>query len=283
MLQSTFIAEEALQLMEREKVTLPVAWPHQWKQLEEAANFASTDLSSLHYVDPSTPLGRHPTVQTDWQEPMAAYGNTETFTISSIFPSGTSRERINKSHGEPQPGNVFKIVDPLSGAVVPIGERGEIAVKGPTLMLGYLGVPLADTLDDEGFFRTGDGGYVDAANRLYWEGRLNDIIKTGGANVSPIEVDSVIAGCPGIKVVRCVGVPHDTLGEIVVACVVPFENAQVDEGAVRDFAREKLASYKVPRRVVFVREDELALTGSAKIKLSELRGLAQQRLASAAG
>jgi len=282
-LQSTFIADEALRLMELEKVTLPVAWPHQWKQLEEAPNFASTNLASLRYVDPSTPLGRHPTVKTDWQEPMAAYGNTETFTISSIFPSGTSRERINKSHGEPQPGNVFKIVDPLSGAAVPFGERGEIAVKGPTLMLGYLGVPLADTLDDEGFFRTGDGGYVDTENRLYWEGRLNDIIKTGGANVSPIEVDGVIAACPGIKLVRCVGVPHDTLGEIVVACVVPFENANVDESTVRDFAKERLASYKLPRRVVFVREDELQLTGSAKIKLADLRALAQQRLANTQG
>src|SRR3546814_1026273 len=73
-----------------------------------------------------------------------------------------------------------------------MGGRGEIAVKGPTLMLGYLGVPLADTVDEEGFFRTGDGGYVDAENRLYWEGRLNDIIKTGGANVSPLEIDDVI-------------------------------------------------------------------------------------------
>ncbi|WP_428310649.1 class I adenylate-forming enzyme family protein [Hydrocarboniphaga sp.] len=278
-LQSTFIADEALRLMEQEKVTLAVAWPHQWKQLEEAPNFASVNLSSLHYVDPSTPLGRHPSVKTDWQEPMAAYGNTETFTISSIFPSGTSRERINKSSGEPQPGNVFKVVDPLSGAVVPMGERGELAVKGPTLMLGYLGVPLDETLDDEGFFRTGDGGYVDAENRLYWEGRLNDIIKTGGANVSPLEVDAAIATHPQVKMVRSVGVPHDTLGEMIVACIVAREGTAPTEAAIRDFTKALLASYKVPRRVVFVREDELSLTGSSKIKLSDLRELAAKRLA----
>ncbi|NGY03925.1 class I adenylate-forming enzyme family protein [Solimonas terrae] len=281
-LQGTFVADEALRLMEQEKVTLAVAWPHQWKQLEEAPNFASVDLSSLHYVDPTTPLGRHPSVKTDWQEPMAAYGNTETFTISSIFPSGTPRERINKSHGEPQPGNIFKIVDPLSGVVLPMGERGEIAVKGPTLMLGYLGVPLDETLDDEGFFRTGDGGHVDADNRLYWEGRLNDIIKTGGANVSPLEIDDVIRAHPGVKITLTVGVPHDTLGEIVVACIVPFEHASLDENGIREFAREKLASYKVPRRVLFFRDEELATTGSAKIKSSELRKLAAQRLAGAA-
>jgi fatty-acyl-CoA synthase len=97
----------------------------------------------------------------------------------------------------------IKIVDPLAGTTVPIGQRGEIAVKGPTLMLGYIGVPRDETLDDEGFFCTGDGGYVDSEGRLYWERRLNDIIKTGGANVSPVEVDacllpvcvSLMAGC----------------------------------------------------------------------------------------
>jgi fatty-acyl-CoA synthase len=277
-LQSTFDAEEALRLMEIERVTMPIAWPHQWKQLADSPSFASTDLSSLRYIDPKTPLGKHPTVSTSWQEPMAAYGNTETFTISSIFPSGTPPERIAGSHGEPQPGNVFKIVDPLTGEVVPMGERGEIAVKGPTLMLGYIGIPLDETLDDEGFLRTGDGGYVDAENRLYWEGRLSDIIKTGGANVSPIEIDEVIRGCPGVKVSQTVGVPHDTLGEIVVSCIVPAEGVTLNDATVRDFAKERLASYKVPRRVLFFREEELATTGSNKIKASELRKLAARRL-----
>src|SRR3546814_5077355 len=76
-----------------------------------------------------------------------------------------------------------------------------------------------------------------------------------------------------------VGVPHDTLGEIVVACIVPFENVSLDERTVRDFAKEKLASYKVPRRVLFFRDEELATTGSSKIKSGELRKLAAQRLA----
>src|SRR3546814_526992 len=130
---------------------------------------------------------------------------------------------------------------------------------------------------DLGFFRTGDGGYVDAENRLYWEGRLNDIIKTGGANVSPLEIDDVIRAHPAVKITLTVGVPHDTLGEIVVACIVPFENVSLDERTVRDFAKEKLASYKVPRRVLFFRDEELATTGSSKIKSGELRKLAAQR------
>jgi len=92
-LQRTFDPAEALALMEQERATMAIAWPHQWEQLEAAPNWSQVDLSSLKYVSPKTPLGRHPTVKTDWQEPICAYGNTETFTISAIFPSGTPEER----------------------------------------------------------------------------------------------------------------------------------------------------------------------------------------------
>jgi len=277
-LQRTFQPEEALELMDREQATMPIAWPHQWEQLEAAANWNAVDLSAMKYVNPKSPIGRHPTVNVNWDEPMAAYGNTETFTISSIFPSGTPEERIAGSHGEPQPGMIFKIVDPLSGEILPMGERGEIAVKGPTLMLGYVGVPLDETLDEQGFFRTGDGGHVDETGRLYWEGRLNDIIKTGGANVSPVEVNSILLQQPGVKVAQTVGVPHESLGELVVACIVLHEGAQLCEEDVRSFAKVQLASFKVPRRVLFFREDELATTGSAKIKTADLRAMARARL-----
>ena len=145
-------------------------------------------------------------------------------------------------------------------------------------MLGYIGVPLSETLDSEGYLRTGDGGWFDPEGRLHWEGRLNDIIKTGGANVSPIEIDEVLKKCPGVKAVQTVGVPHDTLGEIVVSCIVSHDHAGLDAESVRSFAKEKLASYKVPRRVLFFEEHELELTGSAKIKTSDVRDLAGKRL-----
>ena len=280
-LQPTFEPVEALRLMQTERVTRAFAWPHQYEQLAAAPNFAGVDLSSFRYVDRRNQLGQHPTVSTTWREPMECYGNTETFTISTAFPSNTPAAVAGLSHGQALPGNVIKIVDPLTGATVPRGERGEIAVKGPTLMLGYLGIPADETFDAEGFFRTGDGGYIDASDRLVWEGRLNDIIKTGGANVAPAEVDGVLATYPGIKVSRTVGVPHDTLGEIVVACVVPQEAIELKEAAIREFLKARLASYKVPRRVLFVREDELVLTGSAKVKLTELRKLATQRMEAA--
>jgi fatty-acyl-CoA synthase len=282
-LQRTFEPKEALELMAAEKVTFLFAWPHQWAQLVAAPNWQDVDLSSLVHMDANSPIAAHPTVNTTWLEPHHCYGNTETFTLSTGYPANTPYEVAAGGHGVPLPGNSLKIVDPLTGRVVPVGERGEIAIKGPTLMLGYLGTPLDETLDDEGYFRTGDGGHVDETGRLFWEGRLNDIIKTGGANVSPVEIDEVIKTCPGVKVSQTVGVPHDTLGELVVACIVPHAGADLDEAAVRAFAREKLATYKVPRRVLFFAEGDLQLTGSAKVKTADLRKLAAERLAAAPG
>jgi acyl-CoA synthetase (AMP-forming)/AMP-acid ligase II len=217
-------------------------------------------------------------VSARWFEPGHAYGNTETFTISTCFPANTPPDVHAGSSGEALPGVTVKIVDPGTGIVVPRGERGEICVKGPTLMLGYIGTPLDETLDAEGFFGTGDGGYLDDAGRLFWEGRLTDIIKTGGANVSPREVDEAIAGYPGVKVTHTIGVPHETLGEMVVACVVPHDGARLEAGELSTFLRARLASYKVPRQVLFFREEEITLTGSAKIKSSDLRELAAKRL-----
>ncbi|GAA2734386.1 class I adenylate-forming enzyme family protein [Actinocorallia aurantiaca] len=277
-LQRVFSPSEALELMQAERVNFPVAWPHQWAQLEGAPEWGGADLSAMRFADRNTPISRHPTVTADWTEPGHAYGNTETFTITTCFPANTPPEVHAGSSGEPLPGVTVKVVDPLTGAVVPRGERGEICVKGPTLMLGYAGTPLDETLDAGGFFHTGDGGYLDADGRLYWEGRLTDIIKTGGANVSPLEVDEALAGHPGVKVAKTVGVPHETLGEEVVSCVVPHDGADLGAEGLRAFLRESLASYKVPRRVLFFTGEELPLTGSAKIKSSELRELVTARL-----
>ena len=278
LLQKTFNASDALALMHDEKATMAIAWPHQWPQLEAAPNWQTVDLSAMKYLGTETGLARHPSIDVSWQEPICAYGNTETFTISSIFESGTPEERIASSSGEPQPGMTFKIVDPLSGEIIPLGEEGEIAVKGPTLMLGYLGIPLDETLDDQGFLRTGDGGYLDVEGRLFWKGRLNDIIKTGGANVSPREIDANLLENPAIKLCQTVGIPHDTLGEMVVSCIVPHAGEPLSSEAVKVYLKERLASYKVPREVLIVDESDLETTGTAKIKTTELRDTVMKKL-----
>ncbi len=279
LLQRWFDAEEALTLMDQEKATMPLAWPHQWAQLAAAPNYDSVDLSSMLYLDKTMLLASHPSVHTEWLEPGQAYGNTETFTLITAFKSGTTTEVAGKSHGEPTAGSTIKIVDPLTGATMPLGEEGEIAVKGPTLMIGYLGIPLDQSVDEEGFLRTSDGGYLDAQGRLFWKGRLNDIIKTGGANVSPLEIDAVIRDHRGVKLTQTVGVPDHLLGELVVACIVPHAGVTLTEDEIKGFSKEKLASYKVPRRVLFFAEDELETTGSSKIKTAELRKLVSERLA----
>jgi acyl-CoA synthetase (AMP-forming)/AMP-acid ligase II len=291
-LQRFFVPGEALRLMQAERVSLPLAWPHQWPQLVEDPAYREVDLSAMRYVGEGSPLRKHPTVRSDWQEPVAAYGSTETLTLSTVHPSGTDEAFARGNHGVPLPGNILRIIepvvdpktselDPKAGRVMRRGEFGQIAIKGPTLMLGYLKKPVEDTFDDDGFFRSGDGGFIDEQGRLHWEGRLNDIVKTGGANVSPLEVDQIVAACPGVKLAATVGVPDDKLGELVVTCVVREASdagKALDERQVRAFVSEQLSSYKVPRRVLFILERELELTATNKPKRGPLRTLAAKRL-----
>jgi len=170
-------------------------------------------------------------------------------------------------------------VDDDSGEPRPAGVTGEIRVKGPTLMKGYLKVAPEEVFDPDGFFATGDAGFVDEEGRLHWVGRTTDMIKTGGANVSPVEVDNELLRHPGLHSALTVGVPHPTLGEMVVVCAVAQPGSGADEESVRGFLRGRLASYKLPRRVLFFTADELVLTGNAKIRADALRRLAAERLA----
>lgn len=279
-LQPTFDPAEAIRLMELERVTLPYCWPHQWAQLEAEPSWDEADLSSLYYLDTERNLRRkQKSITTSWLEPRASYGATETFTLSASFAVGTPREMWEGSHGKALPGNTIKIVDPDTGRILRRGETGEIAVKGPTLMLGYIGIPNDESLDCEGFYRSGDGGHLDERGRLIFAGRINDIIKSGGANVSPVEVDWALAACPGVKLCKTTGVPHDTLGEMVVSLIVPEAGAQLVEETAMRHLRQQLASYKVPRRILLVSEEDLNLTGTAKIKPAEARAVAMRRMA----
>jgi acyl-CoA synthetase (AMP-forming)/AMP-acid ligase II len=238
----------------------------------ECPGWKAADLSSLKYVDANGILASHPTVNTRWLEPNG-YGATETFTFVCGFAGSQNKD---KSFGPVLPGNIVRIVDPDTGETLPLGETGEIIVKGPTLSRGYLKTPPEDTVDEVGFFHPAVAGYFGPSGTLFWKGRLGDIIKTGGANVSPTEIDAVIVEHPSIQSAFTVGVAHDTLGEIVVSCVIVREGHQLDEEEVRQFAKQSLASYKVPRRVLFFSEEDLPMTGSNKIRRPELRKLASQ-------
>ncbi len=273
-LQRYFNPDEAVEIIARERVSQILAWPHQEARLVECPGWNPADLSAVQYINKNSAMAAHPSIDTDWLQPNG-YGLTETFTfVTGIAAS----ENLHGSHGIVLPGNTLRIVDPDTGKILPMGETGEIIVKGPTLMPGYLKVPPENTFDGEGFIHTADAGHLSADGHLYWIGRLGDIIKTGGANVSPLEIDAVLVQHPAIQSVFTVGVPHDTLGEIVVSCVILREGCLLSEEELRAFAKQTLASYKVPRRVLFFTEEELPTTGSNKIRRSELRSITAQRM-----
>lgn len=276
-LQPLFDADFALKLITAEKVTLMNGRPHQWARMQASPNWNDADFSSLQCVTKGEIILTHPTAKTDWEMPNA-FGTTETMAILSSFVAGDPANRDASNFGKILPGNIIKVIDPMTGGIVPMGERGEVCIKGPTLMMGYVGKVPEDIFDDQGFYRTGDGGYIDAEGHLFWQGRLNDIIKTGGANVSPQEIDTAIAACPGVKRTQTVGVPHETLSEMVVACIVPVDGVTLEEAEVINFVKTRLASYKVPRKVLFFTEADYPLTGNEKVKAGDLRELACKRL-----
>jgi acyl-CoA synthetase (AMP-forming)/AMP-acid ligase II len=217
----------------------------------------------------------------DTWSPRAAYGLSETCTIISSLPADTPRDIREQSQGAILPGNAVRIVDRDTGDALVAGVIGEITVKGPTLMLGYVkGLP-EQCFDEEGFFHTGDAGYVDDDGHLHWTGRMTEMIKTGGANVSPVEIEETLLRHPALWAALAVGIPDEKLGEVVVVCAVAHDGVHVDEDDVRSFLRGRLAAYKIPRRVLFFDERELSLTGNAKIRADELRKLAMSRLAGA--
>jgi fatty-acyl-CoA synthase len=216
-------------------------------------------------------------VEDAWS-PRAAYGLSETCTIISSLPCDTPREIRERSQGAILPGNLVRIVDRDKGDALPVDAIGEITVKGPTLMVGYVKKLPEECFDEDGFFHTGDAGYVDGDGYLHWTGRMTDMIKTGGANVSPVEIEETLLRHPGLKAALAIGIPDAKLGEMVVLCAVAHDGVSVDGDDVRGFLRGRVASYKIPRRVLFFDEDELSLTGNAKIRSDELRKLAMQRL-----
>jgi acyl-CoA synthetase (AMP-forming)/AMP-acid ligase II len=157
------------------------------------------------------------------------------------------------------------------GVALPPGEAGEVCVRGPVLMSGYFEDPAAtaEVLDAEGWFRTGDVGRVDEHGNLHFVDRIKDMIKPGGENVSAAEVERVIATMPEVAQVAVVGAPDDRLGEVPVAFVELRHDGSLTEPAVIEQCGRMMASFKVPRRVIFV--TDWPMTESGKIQKFELK------------
>jgi acyl-CoA synthetase (AMP-forming)/AMP-acid ligase II len=279
-MQETFEPGAALRLIARERVTEPYALPHQTAAMAEHADWETADLSSLTCVFGKSAFARHPSVHGDtaWQMPVG-YGLSETNTSVAIHSWNAGRDAMKASNGRLLPGNELRIVDPETGAALGANEEGEIAVRGPSLMDHYVKVNRESCFDSDGFFHTGDIGYFDDDGFVHFTGRHTEMIKTGGANVSPAELEVHLRAFAPVKLARVVGVPDPRLDQIVVLAVTLQEGADTSEDDIRGFLRERVAAYKVPRRVLFFDDGEIPMTKSAtKVRDPELLALVQARL-----
>nr|WP_318207417.1 SDR family NAD(P)-dependent oxidoreductase [Streptomyces sp. SJL17-1] len=190
-----------------------------------------------------------------------AYGSTETCGAIAInAPHGT---RVEGSCGLPVPGVGVRVVDPRTGEEVPAGQEGEVWVQGPNVMVGYHNSPeaTAEALRD-GWFRTGDLARRDEEGHLTICGRIKELVIRGGENIHPVEVETAMRSFPGVADVAVAAKPHEALGEVPVAYVVPGP-AGFDEEALLAHCRARLAAYKVPEEIHEI--EEIPRTASGKV------------------
>ena len=196
------------------------------------------------------------------------YGMTETGMNTSNPYEGP---RVPGSVGPPLPGVEIRIAEPATGAALPTGEVGMIEIRGPNVLRGYWRMPdkSAEAFREDGFFISGDLGFIDEAGYIHIVGREKDLVITGGLNVYPAEVEAAIEAISGVAECAVIGVPQADFGEGVVAVVVARGGAEVDEPRIRSALVASLAAYKRPKRVLFV--DSLPRNAMGKVQKSVLR------------
>ncbi|GAB2830023.1 fatty acid--CoA ligase [Actinocorallia aurea] len=205
-----------------------------------------------------------------------SYGLTETIGVTTLLgpdqhrPDNPVAGRL-RSAGSAVPGMEVAVLDLLTGEPAAPGAVGEVVVKGPCVTPGYWRNPeaSAEAFTADGWFRTGDAGSMDSDGFLYLHDRLKDMIVTGGENVYPAEVESVLAGHPAVLESAVIGVPSDRWGETPLAVVVRRPGAQATEAELISWLRERLAHFKCPTSVVF--SDALPRNASGKLLKRELR------------
>lgn len=273
LLMSHFDPGEALRLVERERATMLHGFELHFKELLEHPDFDSRDLSSLR--GGMLGAGMRSAVETArrFQPVMptvSGWGMTEVgvgFTIT--FLDSPIEVRTSKS-GWPQYGCDVRIVDPNTREVLPPGELGEIEGRGFCVTSGYYNKPgeTAALLNDDGWLSSGDTGLLDQDGCLRFYGRFKDLIRVGGENVDPAEVELLLLEHPAVEEVAAVAAPDPRLGEVVAV----FLRCGTPKPSVEDIiesCRQRIASFKVPRQVHFV--DVFPITETGKIQKSDLR------------
>jgi len=270
-----FNASKILSLIATHRATIYIGIPSMYTALLASKNAGAEDLSSLRLAI----SGGEPLPEDTWTRfrdrfgigICEGYGMTETSPVTHVMlPS----EHTKGSVGRPVPGVVQRIVDPESGLDLPADRDGELRLSGPNIMLGYLGLPreTAEAFDDRGFLRTGDMARIDGRGFLSITGRIKEMLIVGGENVFPREIEEVLNAHERVHASGVIG-QHDPMrGEVPIAFVETEGDAPIDADALRSWCRDRLAGYKVPRRVVIV--DELPRSPTGKV----LRRALKERL-----
>ncbi len=264
-----------LELIDSERATLTCGVPTMLLAMIEHPDRVRRDLTSLRAVSGGgsvvpTELIRHIEDALGVRFTVV-FGQTEASGFISQTELDDPDEAKAATLGRPLPAVETRVVDPQTETVVPIGEVGELEVRGPNVMAGYHDLPVetAEALSPDGWLRTGDLVTMDDDGFLRIVGRRKEMIVSGGENLFPVEIENVLGGHPDVAQAVVVGVPDRRWGEAAVAFVRLAPGATADAVVLEGFLRHRLAAFKVPRRWVFV--DSFPLTASGKIQKFVLR------------
>ncbi|RII74385.1 AMP-binding protein [Pseudomonas monteilii] len=271
---ATFDPDQALEIMSRECCTLTSGNDTMFLMLLAAPSFSNTRLHLRGGWAAASPQ-----ILRDVVEKMGAHEICNAYGLSEASPNiviSDYREpleyRINCPM-KPHDGLHVEIRDPASGEILPAGEPGEISVTGWSLMKGYYKLPeqTASALRD-GWLYTGDLGVLSTDGRLRFVGRLKDMFRVGGENVSPLEVEQVLLKHPAVELAQVIGVPDARLGEVPAAYVTLKHDSKVSSEELISFCKSRCANFKVPRYLAIVDEFEsIGMTGSNKVQKGRLR------------
>ena len=270
-----FDPDESLDLIQTERATVIHGFDLHYKALLEAQEKKPRDVSSVRTgilasgMSSSWPIAREG--RRVFGPMLSGYGMSEFGVGVALSFLDSTEEQCVEASGYPAPGYEIRVIDPDTGRDQPAGVPGEILVGGYTVMRGYWNKPVetARTIDDRGFVHTGDMGVLRADGHLRFMGRYKDMLKIGGENVDPMEVEAYLMGHPAINLAAVVAYPDPKLSEVGVAYIRLEPGATLTEADVLEFCRGKIASFKIPRRVFFV--GELPMTSSGKIQKVRLR------------
>ena len=272
--QPVFDAGQAMGLIEAERITVFPGAPAIYQTILDHPDRKRYDLSSLRLaVTGAAPvpvaLVERMRAELSFGSVLTAYGLTEAVVATMCRP-GDPPETVARTSGRAAAGFEVRVTGP-GGGPARTGEPGEILLRGPNVMVGYLDDPAASAavIDGAGWLHTGDVGCLDEAGYLTVTDRLKDMYVCGGFNVYPAEVEQVLSRLDGVAGAAVIGVPHDRLGEVGKAYIVPRPGCALDADQVLAFCRMRLASYKLPRQVEF--RGDLPRNSSGKVLKRQLR------------